>query len=460
MFVIPGIAALLTYIYLRLHEVFEILRPMTINNVLLVVALGYLLDLKTGAARVRVSLLFVSGVSFFVWTLLTIALKAPTRFVDHLPAMTASMATFIFISQGLQTFRGFRIATTILLGLTLFMTVVGIHQGLMPRVCMPVSTELETAPVAAKPVDPADDRPCETRADCREGDTTGKEFMCESRGILDTHSIGGRVRFRGVFQDPNELAWAASMGLPFIFTWFERRRSLLRLLGAFAATAAATICTIKTQSRSGQIALASTLATYFIRRLGWRGALLSAVVALPVLLLGGRSGEEADSSSQERLECWSEALSMWRENPFLGVGAKQFTEHHYLTAHSSFLLVLAEMGPLGLFLWTLTLYLAFKIVIQVQRDFANVPEAANARSDAFAVFAGLVSLTASTFFLSIAYHPAVWIEFGLVGVIQAAVWRHSPQWQLRWSWRDVGFVIGFDVVLVSGIAVYLKSLGI
>ena len=459
MFVIPGIATLLTYIYLRLHELFDVLRPLTINNILLLVGLGYLLDLRTGATRLRVSLLFVLGLAFFTWTFLTIAVKAPTRFGEHLPFITASLAAFLFTSQGVQSFRGFRVSTNILLALTIFMTAVGIHQGLSPKVCMVYSGEV--AGVAApKSTEPVEDRPCENRGDCREGDTTGREYMCESRGLLDTHSIGGRVRFRGVFQDPNELAWVASMGLPFVFTWFERRRNLMRLLGAGLAVAAVTVCTIMTQSRSGQIALAATLGTYFIRRMGGRGAVLAALVALPVLLLGGRSGEEADSSSQERLECWSEALTMWRENPFMGVGAKQFTEHHYLTAHNSFLLVLAEMGPFGLLVWTLTLYVAFKIVIQIQRDFAGVPAAENARSDAFAVFAGLVSMTVSTFFLSIAYHPAVWIEFGLVGIVQAAVWRHDPDWELRWSWRDVAFVVAFDVVLVAGVALYLKSVGV
>ena len=71
-------------------------------------------------------------------------------------------------------------------------------------------------------------------------------------------------------------------------------------------------------------------------------------MALPVLLLGGRSGENADQSTLERYEAWSTGLTMFRGNPVFGVGARQFAEHHYLTAHNSYVLSFAELGFPGL----------------------------------------------------------------------------------------------------------------
>src|SRR6185295_19796188 len=127
---------------------------------------------------------------------------------------------------------------------------------------------------------------------------------------------------------------------------------------------------------------------YFVRRFGWKGALLGGVLGLPVMLLGGREGGE--SSTEERLRAWAEAYDMWRENPLMGVGAHEFGEHYYQTAHNSYLLALGDLGPVGLFLWTFCIYLAFKIAIRVQTDFAHRPEAAAARSAAFAMLAGLV----------------------------------------------------------------------
>jgi len=95
----------------------------------------------------------------------------------------------------------------------------------------------------------------------------------------------------------------------------------------------------------------------------------------------------------------------------------------------------------------------------VQRDFANRPEAEPIRGVAFACMAGLVGTVASAMFLSLAYHVAVWIQIGLVGAVQSAVWRHAPDWRLRWRWRDVGYVITIDVALIVFIAIYLRVKG-
>src|SRR5262245_12763321 len=146
------------------------------------------------------------------------------------------------------------------------------------------------------------------------------------------------------------------------------------------------------------------LGVYFIRRFGWRGAIAGALGAIPLLIYGGRSGEAAEASSNLRLGCWAEALAMWRENPFIGLGGGQFTEHHFLTAHNSFMLTLAELGPIGFLIWTSAIYIAFKIVISVQRQLAGNPEAAPARTWATALFATQVGLVVSAFFLSLAYH--------------------------------------------------------
>ena len=56
--------------------------------------------------------------------------------------------------------------------------------------------------------------------------------------------------------------------------------------------------------------------------------------------------------------------------PAVGVGSGQFMEHHELTAHNSFLLTLAELGPLGFLLWTAAIYFAVKITVRVQVDLA------------------------------------------------------------------------------------------
>jgi hypothetical protein len=63
-----------------------------------------------------------------------------------------------------------------------------------------------------------------------------------------------------------------------------------------------------------QLGIMATLGVYFIRRFRWRGIAVGAVAAIPLLLLGGRSGEGAESSSEERLNCWNEAFRCGAKN--------------------------------------------------------------------------------------------------------------------------------------------------
>ena len=108
---------------------------------------------------------------------------------------------------------------------------------------------------------------------------------------------------------------------------------------------------------------------------------------------------------------------MWQTDYFLGVGHGQFTEHHYLTAHSSLVLTLAELGPVGFFLFTAVIYLAFKIALRAQMQYAGAEHAAVARTWSTAVLASLTGTMVSAFFFSIPYHPILWIDLGLVGAL-------------------------------------------
>ena len=130
-----------------------------------------------------------------------------------------------------------------------------------------------------------------------------------------------------------------------------KRRSLARSALGLTTLLLVLLCAVMTASRGGQIVCLVVLAAYFSRRAGLAGLLLGGLLALPLLLLGGRSGEEAVSSTLERMECWQEAIAMWREHPVLGVGLGQFVEHHYMTAHNSYLLAVAELGLPGMLLF-------------------------------------------------------------------------------------------------------------
>src|SRR5262249_39562390 len=111
----------------------------------------------------------------------------------------------------------------------------------------------------------------------------------------------------------------------------------------------------------GVLVLLAILGVYFVRRYGAKGIVAGAFAGLPLLLAGGRSGEDAEASSLERLGALYDGVDFVRANPLFGLGQGQFIENYFITAHNSYLLSAAELGFPGMVLWTSLVYVSVKI---------------------------------------------------------------------------------------------------
>jgi O-antigen ligase len=224
---------------------------------------------------------------------------------------------------------------------------------------------------------------------------------------------------------------------------------------------------VLTGSRGGQLVFLTVLGAYFLKRFGLKGLVLGAVLAAPLLLLGGnRNGEEATSSTLERLDCWSSALSIWRSHPFLGVGLGQFTEYNYMTAHNSYLLALSELGLPGIFIFSAIVYLSAKIPFVILRDVTeerkmarddSLAGASTARPWAMALLAAFAGLGVGIFFLSFTYHYVLWIYIGLSGALYSAVRVHHPTFRVRFGLADAALVAAMDSAIVVLVYAYTRS---
>ncbi len=173
-------------------------------------------------------------------------------------------------------------------------------------------------------------------------------------GGIEPMTTDGALRIRsvGIFNDPNDLAMAMLIVLPFLFVtvlsadagWFARILALATLVPMLMAFQF-------TNSRGGVLGLAAALVVIGWRRFGKRVgplaivALLAGVVALGPSRMGEMDSDE--DSAQGRIQAWSEGLGMLASRPLTGVGFGRFTEYHALVAHNSFVQVLAELGLLG-----------------------------------------------------------------------------------------------------------------
>ena len=143
----------------------------------------------------------------------------------------------------------------------------------------------------------------------------------------------------------------------------------------------------------------------------------------------------------------------------MGVGDGQFTEHHHLTAHSAFVLTMAELGPAGLVLWMAAMVLALRTAFEAYRALAGRPEASDARAWAVGLLAALVATLVSAAFLSIPHHPLLWLVVGLVGALDAAVRAHEPTFNVGFTLRQFLGVCGAATLFVLALYLYLRARG-
>lgn len=462
MLAIPGIIALVIFIYARPQEFVAPLRVVPLLYLFALLALfGIALDVRLGNTRLRSTPQLPWILGFFTWATLTVLIRAPSAAREHVTTLAICITLYALIAHGLQSFRALHVLAAVLLSMVLFVCGVGAHQGFADTGCVVIDESVPGDTASGKP----DGRACTTVRSCYTSESEpGAEYQCEHIGLFGTTSIGhGRVRYRGVLQDPNELALAGGVGLPLAFAFGQaERRSLGRWLLSAVSFLLVLLCAVMTASRGGQLVFLAVLGAYFVYRVGLTGLLLGALLALPLLLLGGRGGEDASSSTLERLDCWAEALSMFRAHPLLGVGLGQFTEYHYMTAHNSYLLALAELGFPGLVLFVAILYCSARIPLQAlaklrsSQDPVWLAGAPLIRAWSVGLVAAFIGLAVGIFFLSFTYHYVLWIYVGLAGALYSAIRQHDPTFRVRLSWLELAGITAACACIVAAVFVYIR----
>lgn len=453
MFALFGTLFLVAFIYVKPQEFISVLERYPMLYIFLGLAvLGLAIDVRIRQIKVERGPHLPYVIAFYVWCLFTGVVKTGgAGLVGSVVQLSIAVVLYFILSNGIQTFKALELVFGTVATVSLFVAVVAFHQGFAPLGCAVVEGSLENLR--------SDGRPCQVAEDCYEGDAEpGANYQCERMGLFGTVSVGGgRVRYRGILRDPNEVALATGTSLPLLIGRVERKPSFPRIALLLIATMIVGTAIIFTQSRGGQLVFLTALGAYFIRKFGMKGIIAGAVLAIPVLLLGGRSGLEAEGSASERTEILWVGLDMLKQNPILGVGFDQFTQHHFLTAHNAYLLPLSESGPIGLFLFLAIMYISFKIPFTAVRRYEGRADAAAARTWGMALVALFAATGVGIFFLSFTYHHILWIYIGLSGAFYRCVRTHDPTFEISLSVREVFALLGGMVLFVVMLFAYTRT---
>jgi O-antigen ligase len=203
-------------------------------------------------------------------------------------------------------------------------------------------------------------------------------------GILVEHS---RAAWRGIFGNPNEVAYALVILVPIALMLASRSRWWLRI-ALWGVIGTYMLAILYTFSRGGLMALFAVLGL-----MGWKqksvvikAAVAAAIVGGIVVIglfwtrsSGGFSDMKDDGSVQERMVTLEAGMRMFLKNPLLGVGPGDssaayalYSErdagchcHDQLVVHNAYIQALAEVGlagaiPFGVFLFV-SLYQAWRM---------------------------------------------------------------------------------------------------
>jgi O-antigen ligase len=226
---------------------------------------------------------------------------------------------------------------------------------------------------------------------------------------------GSRIQGIGIFSDPNDLALALVIVLPYLFLKLVERAKPWEKILAAAAMLVLVYALYLTSSRGGMLAFGVLMLILFSRRYGiLPGIILGSVLMFAVFVVVPRmmtiSMDEA--SSYGRVEAWGLGLDLFEQFPFFGVGTGSFTEYHFRTAHNSFVLCAAELGVFGLLPWIMLIYLSIKNNHFVSR---NTTEA---HMEEVLIYAdtiryGLIAFVLGAYFLSRTYSELLFVLIGL-----------------------------------------------
>jgi O-antigen ligase len=208
-------------------------------------------------------------------------------------------------------------------------------------------------------------------------------FFAIQQGQID-YTISGSVRSAGISGSPNTAARYFVISLLFfIFLNTYEEKRMLRLL-AIVGAVTTFVGVFFTLSRTGILLLFSGLGIHLILSHRKRNITLTMTVFLFSALALWFFSDQIVSILQSifpsirqgtdtvglRYEIWRGGLRMWLEHPIFGVGIGRFPEriafyspglrYEYITAHNTYINMLAETGIIGFLLFMFLLLYAFK----------------------------------------------------------------------------------------------------
>jgi hypothetical protein len=235
----------------------------------------------------------------------------------------------------------------------------------------------------------------------------------------DRETTVSRITYLGFFGDPNDIGLFLVMCIPFLAYFFTDGKYLTKILILLILTIFIYGIYI-TGSRGTQLGAIALIPIYLlVLYAGPKIFIFSASVApIAAVILTGLS-KSIDESASARLEAWYAGIQMLLSHPITGIGKGNFVDHHGLTAHNSYILVVGELGFFGYTLWggalvsiVISGYLFITKSQSVDKETLTDEQKAELKINK-TLFFSMVGFLVTAFFLSRSYTVILFVFLGM-----------------------------------------------
>jgi len=230
--------------------------------------------------------------------------------------------------------------------------------------------------------------------------------------------------------DGNDYALSLCILLPCVVEMGLSARSKFWKLISYLGALIIVFAIIATQSRGGTLGLLAVLGW-----LWWRSprkavaAAAIGVIGIAALIyappeyfarMDTLTTGASDGSAQARINAWKGAIGMGLKNPVLGVGTGHFGARWGMTAHSTYMLALAELGLPGFICVLMLIFGNIRDNMRMRtRLLARAGPAPGDRAQQMArtvdlLTAAMVGFAVAGAFLSAVYYPHIYVLSGLL----------------------------------------------
>jgi len=221
-----------------------------------------------------------------------------------------------------------------------------------------------------------------------------------------------RIRWIGIFNDPNDLALLYVVGASFLVSFiFSKTTFVLKLVSA-AFLVVIGRALYYTNSRGGFLAMAASVAVCFFLRMKNKilALIVGGLLAFCVVIVGPSRMSQisaSEASAHGRIDAWHEGFQMLKRRPLFGVGYDMFSDYHEIVAHNSYISVAAELGIVGLYFWMGLIY------VSITGSYKVVKQEPSLSPYVHGAMTGLFGFLAASYFLSRDCSPVLYIMLAL-----------------------------------------------